>query len=270
MRSGRTSRPLLLALALTAFAAPQFLPFPKPARAANAVSAKDQKKAADLFKKAGEAYRKGEFQATVDLLNQAYALDPQPVLLYNLARAHEGLGDTDAAIDAYERFLTQEPKTADRGSIEQRLTTLRRQREERIAAQKALEADPNNPATAAPPPSPREEPPPEPKKRTIFPYVVGGVGVALIGVGAVTGILAKSGESDANAEPIQARAIDQRDSAESLATVSTITLIAGGARLAAGVGWFFLDSPGKKTGSRSPSPRLAIGPGYVGLTGVLP
>lgn len=275
-------------MALTAFAAPHLPAFSRVACADTTVSAKDQKKAADLFKKAGESYRKGEFQTTIDLLTQAYALDPQPVLLYNLARAHEGLGNTDQAIEAYEKFLAQDPKTNDRGSIEQRLTTLRRQREDRIAAQKAREAEQSKansaPAKQPPPPAavppPREEPKPEPK-RSVLPYVVAGTGVALIGVGAVTGILAKSGESDANAEPIHARAVDERDSAESMATVSTITFIAGGALLVVGAGWFFLDAPKKTTASTSPANRdpslaraltrnLAVGPGYIGLTGTLP
>jgi tetratricopeptide (TPR) repeat protein len=260
-------------MALTGFAVLQFPPFIEDAHADATVSAKDQKKAADLFKKSVDAYRKGDFQTTVDLLTQAYALDPQPVLLYNLARAQEGLGNTDAAIDAYEKFLSQEPKAADRGAIEQRLTTLRRQRDERIAAQKAREADqnrPNNPPPKATPAQPHQEPPPDEPTRSVLPIVLGGVGVALIGVGAVSGIMAKSGESDANAEPKQDRAIEQRDSAQSLATVSTVTFIAGGVLLAAGFGWFVLDTQSKKTGSQSGSPRIAFGPGYVGLTGVLP
>lgn len=275
MRSGRTSRPLLLAIALAAFATAQFLPFPKLARADSAVSAKDRKKAADLFKKSVDAYRKGDFQTTVDLLNRAYALDPQPVLLYNLARAHEGLGNTDAAIDAYEKFLAQESKAADRGSIEQRLTTLRRQRDERTAAQQGHEPDPNEvPAAQKPlppvPREPREVPPPEPKSRSLLPFVIGGAGIAVLGAGAVTGLMAKSAESDANGEPTQQGAIDQRDSAQGLATVSTISFIAGGLLLGAGAAWFVLDTPPKRAGSQTRSPRIAFGPGYIGLTGVLP
>ena len=255
-------------MALAAFAVPQF---PQRARADAAVSAKDQKKAADLFKKAVDAYRKGDFQTTVDLLTQAYTLDPQPVLVYNLARAHEGLGNTDAAIEAYEKFLAQDPKAADRGAIEQRLTTLRRQRDERIAAQKARDADQNRANNPPPKPTAQEQqpPPPEPK-RSVLPIVVGGVGVALLGVGTVTGLLARSSESDANAERTQDRAIEQRDSAESLAAVSTFTFISGGVLLASGFAWYVLDSPSKKTGSQSPSPRVSLGLGYVGLSGVLP
>jgi tetratricopeptide (TPR) repeat protein len=259
-------------MALSAFIAPQF---PELARADNAVPAKDKKKAAELFKKSVDAYRKGDFQTTVDLLTQAYALDPQPVLLYNLARAQEGLGNSDAAIDAYEKFLAQEPKAADRGAIEQRLATLRRQRDERVAAQKAREggdaSDPNNPPskTKQPPPPPPDEPPP-PRKRNIFPFVVGGAGVAALGVGVVTGLMAKSGESDANAEPKQDRAIEQRDSAETLATISTTTFIIGGVLLAAGAGWFVIDTSSKKTGGGARSPQVALGLGFIGLQGVLP
>lgn len=110
-------------------------------------------------------------------------------------------------------------------------------------------------------------------KRNILPFVVGGVGVAALGVGVVTGLMAKSGESDANAPPTQQGAIEQRDSAESLATISTITFIAGGVLLAAGAGWFVFDTASaKKSGAptRPSSPRVALGPGFVGLQGVLP
>jgi tetratricopeptide (TPR) repeat protein len=230
---------------------------------------------ADLFKRAVEAYKKGDFQTTVDLLNQANALDPQPVLVYNLARAHEGLGNTDQAIEAYEKFLAQDPKASDRGAIEQRLTTLRRQRDERIAAQKARDAEQNktnNPPPKNPPP--HEEPRPEPAEPNIYPFVVGGVGVVALGVGIITGVMAKSGESAGNEAANQQRAIEERDSAQTLATISTVTFITGGILLAAGAGWFVFDTQLKKTGSQTPNrslaPRVAIGPGFVGLSGVLP
>src|SRR5687768_16378204 len=56
------------------------------------------KRARELFKKSDESYRAGRFQEAIDLLSEAFRLDPKPVLLYNIARAYEGLGDTPRAI----------------------------------------------------------------------------------------------------------------------------------------------------------------------------
>src|SRR5262245_17506107 len=97
----------------------------KPAPAATATKepspASNKVRAAELFKKSSEAYMRGEFETTVKLLDEAYALDPQPVLVYNTARAHEGLGHADEAIRLYERYLSEEPSSPDRGAIEQRV-----------------------------------------------------------------------------------------------------------------------------------------------------
>src|SRR6187551_664805 len=58
-------------------------------------SAADVEKARELAKKSADAYRRGDFNEALTLLTEAYALERQPVLLYNKARAHEGLGNTD-------------------------------------------------------------------------------------------------------------------------------------------------------------------------------
>lgn len=277
MRSGRTSRAvfLLAAIALAGPAIPRFV------HAEPAVSQRDRARAGDLFKKSVEAYRRGDFKTSIDLLTQAYAIDPQPVLLYNLARAHEGLGNVDAAIEAYEGFLAKEPKAVDRGAIEQRLATLRRQRDEHIAAQKAREAEAQAappppppvapaPAPSPPPPAAAQEPPPAPeRKRSVLPLVVGGAGVAGLGAGIVFGLMANSRASDANAEPIQQRAAEQKDEAEGLATISTVSFVAGGILLAAGATWFVLDTSAKKSTAARPV-RVGLGPGYVGISGALP
>jgi tetratricopeptide (TPR) repeat protein len=206
----------------------------KPAPSAQAEK-KPEARAAELYEKSAEAYKRGEFSAAVDLLKEAYGLDPQPVLLYNLARAYEGLGDLDHAIDGYERYLAQSPKAEDRGSIEQRILTLRRMRDERAALVKQNEQKKKE----QPPP-----PPPPPKKEhTIYPYVVGGAGAVGLVVGGVLGLSALSHRSDARSEPVQTRAQDLDSSAQSLATASTVSFVIGGLLVAAGVTWWILESP---------------------------
>jgi hypothetical protein len=43
-----------------------------------------------LFNHSNEAYKKGDFKGAAADLEKAYALEPAPVLLYNLGRAYEG------------------------------------------------------------------------------------------------------------------------------------------------------------------------------------
>jgi tetratricopeptide (TPR) repeat protein len=221
-------------------------------------------RARELAKKSADAYRRGDFKDAITYLDEAYAIDPQAVLLYNKARAHEGLGNTDEAIANYARFLEQEPNTRDRGAIEQRLTTLRRQRDERIALEKAKAAHTEQA------PAQHVTPPPEPEpRRSVLPYVVAGAGVAGIATGAIFGMMALSRKDDAVGEPVQRTSIDLKDEASSLATVSTISFIVGAALVAAGATWWVLD--GKKSPARGGMPlRVGVAPGFVGIGGALP
>src|SRR5262245_48087845 len=170
---------------------------PAPAAAAPAASANaDKTRAADLFKQSADAYLHGDFPKAIALLDEAYGLDPQPVLIYNKARAHEGLGHTEEAIALYERYLKEEPTSSDRGAIEQRLITLRQQqadkrrveqekveneqkRVQQQAQQQQLERREREVAMAR-----------QPRKRSVGPYIVAGVGAAGLATGAVFGILA--------------------------------------------------------------------------------
>lgn len=220
---------------------------------------------AELFKKSVDAYRRGELQQAVDLLTEAYALDPQPVLLYNMARAHEGLGQNDAAIETYERYLAADPSTKDRGAIEQRLVTLRRQREERLALEKReaerQEQERNRPVTPAP----------APHQRSVLPYVVAGVGAVGLGLGVAFGLSANSKRDDAVAEPTNLGAIDAESDAKGLATASTVSFVVGGLLVAAGATWWVLDwNAAKRSGVAPRQVRVGLGPAGLGLQGVMP
>ncbi len=275
MGSGRTSQPLLalmfgaatcLSVGLMSTSShAQTAPAPSVAPGPNAPpSAAAHARAAELFKKSVDTYRSGDFKQTVELLNEAYALEPQSVLLYNLARAHEGIGNNDAAIETYEKFLAQEPNAKDRGAIEQRLTTLRRQRDERLALEKKSASQPVQPTE----PAPQEKPPPY--KRSVLPYVVGGVGVVGIVAGTVFGVMASSKRDDAVAAPAQRDALGLEDDAKSRATLSNVSFVVGGVLLAAGVTWWVLDLKASKRTASTSTLRVGIGAGLVNLEGALP
>jgi tetratricopeptide (TPR) repeat protein len=267
MGSGRTSVRLgslcVLLLSLNAFV------YAAPASAQDKTTQRDpsaKARAADLFQASVDSYRKGDFQTTIAQLTEAYALDPQPVLLYNLARAYEGVGNGDAAIDAYSRYLELDPKTRDRGAIEQKIATLQRERDERIALQKQSDADRQaaeaQAAEAAKQKKANDGKPaaPKPHHRSAWPYVVGGVGIAGIATGAVFGLIATSEHSTATKDGVQQTASDDQKKAQTFATVSTVTLIGGGVLLAAGLTWWILD------GGSDGKPATATGHARLGVT----
>lgn len=237
---------------------------PKPGVVRSAPTNANKARAADLFKKGADAYLHGDFALAISFIDEAYAIDPQPVLVYNKARAHEGLGHADEAIALYEQYLSEEPSSPDRGAIEQRLATLRKQKEERLAVEKeraVVEKERAERAAAPPPPPPHE--------RSVLPYIVAGVGVVGLVTGTIFGLMASSKEDDGAAQRVQQKAIDDRDTGATFATVANISFIAGGALLAAGAVWWALDGAGRKrTADRGL--RVGVGPSFLTLGGSFP
>jgi len=226
-------------------------------------------RAAELYKKSADAYLRGEFRQAIAFLDEAYTLDPQPVLIYNKARAHEGLGHLDEAISLYEKYLVEEPSSADRGAIEQRLVTLRHQRDERSSLEKDRAAVEKDRAAvererAAPRP---EAPPPPPHRRSVLPYVVMGAGGVGLLSGTVFGLMALSRKDAAVAEPVQRTSIELRDKGSTFATISNISFVAGGVLVAGGVVWWALDRTGSKRGESTPRVQIGLGPASVELGG---
>jgi hypothetical protein len=99
-------------------------------------------------------------------------------------------------------------------------------------------------------------------KRTIG-WVLGGVGVAGLAVGAVTGVMVldKKSTVDDNCDAdkrCNAEGADAADSGKTLGTISGVSFIVGGVALAAGA-WLVLSSDGEER----PQSALRIGPSHV-------
>ncbi len=219
-----------------------------PAAAQSGKSA-DQR-AVELFEKSVEAYRAGEFAKSVELLKQAYALKPAAVLIYNLARAYEGLGRLDEAVRAYEDYLAKEPKPQDRGAIEKKVATLKAQIAERERMKREQEESARKGSEPAPSPALAATPP---EKRSATPWIVAGIGGAIVIGGGVVMIMAKTKHDEADREPIQTKSDSLADDAKSLSTVGSVVMLGGAAVLAGGVVWAIL------------SPKRAAEPSAAGL-----
>lgn len=236
---------LVVAAAVSLAATPARAGDPPKVSAAPRDDAADR--AMDLFEKARARYREGKFKDAADLLRQAYALHPEPVLLFNLGRALEDLGDLAGAADAYERYLASEPNAPDRGAIAERSRSLRariaeqeRLRRERAAAEQR--------AVAA------QESAERVKKPSPVPWILGGAGLAVVGAGAVFGLMARSKEKDAVDEPEQRAAAEHLDTAKRDATIANVLFAGGGALLAGGIVSFVLLRPHDAAVAIAPAP----------------
>jgi tetratricopeptide (TPR) repeat protein len=62
-------------------------------------------KAAALAKEGDRFYKEGKYKEAAESLAKAYAIDPNPTLLYNQARALDQAGDLKASLAAYREFV---------------------------------------------------------------------------------------------------------------------------------------------------------------------
>jgi tetratricopeptide (TPR) repeat protein len=205
----------------------------------------DNARALALYKDSTKAYQEDRFQDAVNLLTEAYSLQQEPVILFNLARAYEGLGDLESAVESYSRYLEREPTTPDRKSIEQRIATLgkliearkaleRQRDEERVRAEEARKAAEEAQRRAALEEEQRHGAGP-------WPWVVAGAGVAGVGVGVVFGVLSHNRYESAVGDAYRGPAQSDYSAAQTNANVANGAFIAGGVLVAAGAIWLLVD-----------------------------
>lgn len=82
--------------------------------------------ARNLYEAGRSAFMAGDFAGARRHFEMAHALDEAPVLLFNMARCSEELGDADGAVDAYYAYLEAEPAAPDRREVERRIRAIRR------------------------------------------------------------------------------------------------------------------------------------------------
>lgn len=75
-----------------------------PAQAATPTAA-ERASAQELFGAADAKYRAREYEEALAGYLHAYELSREPLLLYNAAQCYRNLGQTEAAIDCYQRFV---------------------------------------------------------------------------------------------------------------------------------------------------------------------
>jgi tetratricopeptide (TPR) repeat protein len=218
----------------------------------------DPRRATELYNESLQHYREGRFKEAANLLRELYRETPEPVLLYNLGRACEGLGDLDCAIASYTRYLSEEPDVGDRGAIEQRVRTLHEELDEKRAVERQREAA----RAAKPRPADAKATPPDGSSPSPVPWVIAGVGAFGVATGLFVGVLAQSQHGDATNDPVQQSGAAKQARAEDFATAANIAFVTGGLIAVAGVAWGVWDISHSRarTASSKLSVDLRIGP----------
>ena len=224
---------------------------------AQAGEAPDKKQVEEMarqhFQLGRTQYDAGAFADAAASFEQAYALSKREVLWYNIYLAHRDAGNNKQAAIALRNYLERVPELENRAQLEARLVSLDRivaeedQRERDVQAREAAERQ----AAAAEPqaaPTPiivaREAPAAKREESpSIVPFILMGVGGAMVIGGAVTGVMASSKHSELEKKcgdgPCDASLKPLADQGKTLA-LTTDLLMFGGLAVAAtgGVLWF--------------------------------
>jgi tetratricopeptide (TPR) repeat protein len=234
----------------------------------------DRNRAVVLFERSESLYKEGKFSEAAVLLRQAYELEPEPILLYNMGRALESDGQLQAAAQAFQEYLRTAKKLSppERRALQARIRSLQEQiqtndkikQERDQAKQRQEEAERRLLEQAQVSHKVKED-----NSLSPWPWVVLGVGAAGLATGGILSILASGKYEDAENEPIQEKAQNLLEEANGLNDASVVFLIAGGVVAAGGLTWALIDVFSKQEDDSESSTKVSLGvtPTSVWLSG---
>ena len=249
-----------------------------PAAAAPAATSGGETETFDtLVGQATAKFKDKDYAGAVALFERAYAVQPEPAILFNIGRIYEEAQNAEAAIGYYEKFIADESlELKDREKAVTRLQMLRtivEIREKEKARNKPKPAEPapvTEPAPVVGPQPPANNPPPTDSKpgkpgRLLRPIggVMLGTGAALVIGGAVAGSVARGAHNDF----IAAKTLPEKETAaargRSLAATADGLFIAGGVIAAVGIVLLIVPAVRKSRAAQALQPQVS--PTHVGL-----
>jgi len=215
-----------------------------------------------LTEQASEKYSEGDYDGAIALFERAYALDPEPNILFNIGRIYEESGNYEDAIVYYERFIS-EPQVdldakqvaLDRRDLAQAVVEIQKKPTKGAEPETPVETPVETPTETTPPvetTTPEEPAETERKPRNMRPIGYGflGVGAAALIGGAIVGGLAKGAETDFHNATSVGEARDFKTRGTNLAPAADGLFIAGGILAAAGIVMLLVPQRGKKAKRR--------------------
>lgn len=81
------------------------------------------------FARGEKLFALGKFDEALDEYQKAYDAKPIPDFLFNIGQCHRNLGDYEAAIFSYKKFLKLDPEAPNRDQVEQLIADLEEKQE---------------------------------------------------------------------------------------------------------------------------------------------
>lgn len=134
------------------------------------------KTAGELFTEGQQRYAAGEYLVAADKFEAAYALDPDPAYLFNIAQAYRFGNACAKAATSYKAFLLEVPNPPNATKVQQYLDQSEECAKTQAAAEPAVPPTPDPVVAPPPPPPPPEQQHPGRAQR------MAGIGVAAVGV----------------------------------------------------------------------------------------
>ncbi len=98
------------------------------------------------YEKAVSHYNLDEIEAALEEFREAYRFKPDPSFLFNIAQCYRKLGQREAAIDFYRKYVRASPDATNRAEAERRIAELKAQADD---AARAPAADGSGAAASA-------------------------------------------------------------------------------------------------------------------------
>ncbi len=225
----------------------------------------DDQRARSHFEAGTSYFQESRFEDAVREFQEAYRLSQRSMLLINIGLSYSHALKFDEAIAAYQKYLESEPDAANRSEIEARIEHLRKMSQQvRVAEeqestelpedteqpQEPIESEPaeqqsdeaEQSQVAQPTASSSEK---DSDDGSVLPWVIGGIGVALIAGGSVSGALTLSMQSELDDDCMDSRLClssesDTIDTAQTLAVLTDVLLGTGIAALVTGAVLLFV------------------------------
>lgn len=105
-------------------------------------AADDATRAKDIFKVAQKLYKEARYADAIAKFEEAYVLKPSPVIIYNIGKCHEQLGDVPKAMRSYRDYLRLAPDAKDKDTVGDAIANLERRLKEKGLQQLLVFADP--------------------------------------------------------------------------------------------------------------------------------
>jgi len=102
----------------------------------------DATRAKEIFKVAQKLYKEARYADAIAKFEEAYQFKPSPVIVYNIGKCHEQLGDVPKAMRAYRDYLRLSPDAKDKDTINDAIANLERRLKEKGLQQLLVFADP--------------------------------------------------------------------------------------------------------------------------------